>query len=541
MNVQKEFAALLENLIVPVNLPQNEDGNFPSFHPKIWLMQFRKKDGSHFYRSVILSRNISYDKCYDACFVLESSDNHLKTKRTKPIIDFLQYLKNEINEENYPFLRSQKKMISEFISDLTSEKVCFSLNDERFPNDDFDISPFFDSKYRRSFSQKLFATKGVPEKEKYDSVFLMSPFVSEKFLDDIIACTKSDTKVKLITRKTEVDSIDEKYNQFFDAYILSSAIVEPDLCMEDRDEVKDVEVVADAELNILSDIHAKIFIVKRKKNTDFYIGSANATYSAMNRNIEFMVRIGCDKKFFSPEEIFEEINPDGNPNLKKVSFKKINSDELDVQKKIEHLVKLLSRSDAHAEVFKNSERYNIEIYFPPILHTLENVKILISPFSYQEEKALAENIIFEDVPLDFISEFYILKVIYTDKNDSEEEICIERTIKIPTENIPYVEREESVVNKIISDADSFAEYVTLLLSKTPSVTQAEIMSLRESNAKWRISNTQNPLYETLLRATVLNPSAIKNLAADLCFMKNTIVSEEFRMMYKEFIKAIQDE
>ena len=102
MNVQKEFAVLLENLIVPVNLPQNENGDFPSFHPKMWLMQFRKKDGSHFYRLSVLSRNISYDKCYDTCFVLESSDSHLKTRRTRPIIEFLQYLRDSVDDKKYP-------------------------------------------------------------------------------------------------------------------------------------------------------------------------------------------------------------------------------------------------------------------------------------------------------------------------------------------------------------------------------------------------------------------------------------------------------
>ena len=138
-----------------------------------------------------------------------------------------------------------------------------------------------------------------------------------------------------------------------------------------------------------------------------------------------------------------------------------------------------------------------------------------------------------------ISEFYLLKVVSADESDSE--ITIERMIKIPTKNIPYEEREESVINNIISDADSFAEYVTLFLSKTPSATQSEILNLKESNAKWKISNTQSPLYETLLKASATNPSAIKGLESDLRLMKNTIVSDEFRMMYTEFLKAIQDE
>lgn len=539
MNVQKEFAVLLENLIVPVNLPQNENGDFPSFHPKMWLIQFRKKDGSHFYRLVVLSRNISYDKCYDTCFVLESSDSHLKTRRTKPLIEFLQYLLDSVDDEKYPLLHSQKKLLSDFIADLTSEKVCFSLDDERFPDDDFDIFPLFNSNYRKSFSKTLFSTNQAPEKEKYDSVFLMSPFVSAGFLDEISSCTKADVKANLLTRKTVVDSIGEKYNQFFDGYILNSAIVEPNLSMEDSDEVNEEEKSDAVGKSILNDIHAKIFALKKKKHTDFYIGSANATYSALNRNVELMVRIGCDKKSFFPDEIFKEINPEENPLFEKVSFKKNESNEMTLQKKVEQAAKIISHLEACAEVFKKGEKYNIEIHFQLFSHILENIKVFISPFSYSEEKNLEEKIIFENVPLNSISEFYLLKVVYADESDSE--ITIERMIKIPTKNIPYEEREESVINDVISDADSFAEYVTLFLSKTPSATQSEILNLKESNAKWKISNTQSPLYETLLKASATNPSAIKGLESDLRLMKNTIVSDEFRMMYMEFLKAIQDE
>lgn len=165
-NFQKDFAVLLENMIVPVNLPQNESGNFPAFHPKMWLLQFRNKNGEHKYRLVILSRNISYDKCYDVCFVLESSDNHLKKKKTKPIIDFLQYLNETIDLQSNPQLVAQKTMIENLRNDLIYEKVCFSLQDDKFSNDDFEIFPLFNSDEQKNFSKSLFANKSLSEKEK---------------------------------------------------------------------------------------------------------------------------------------------------------------------------------------------------------------------------------------------------------------------------------------------------------------------------------------------------------------------------------------
>ncbi|MBQ9207841.1 MAG: hypothetical protein IJ158_14165 [Treponema sp.] len=539
MNIQKEFSVLLENMIVPTSLPKNETGDYPAFHPKLWLLQFRNKEGAHFYRFIVLSRNISYDKCYDSCFVLESSDNHLKTRRTKPVIDFLSYLNNAIDTNNFPTLFSQKNMISALIDDLVSEKVCFSLADERFLDDDFDIYPLFNADYRKNFSRSLFAPEKDAEKEKYDSVFLMSPFVSPQFLDKVHACTKQDVKINLLTRKQAAESLDEKYNQFFDGYILNTAIVEASFSMGDRDDEVKSETSESEGQNVLTDIHAKILALQKKKHSDFYIGSANATDSALNRNVEIIVRIGCNKKFLSPEEIFNEINPSESPLFERILFKKIESEEMTIQKKIERYARILSHADASAEVFTDNETYRIEVYFPMIQSPMEKVRVSISPFSYQEEKTLEEKIIFEDVSLDAISEFYLLKVMYESENETEEDICIERMIKIPTENIPYAERESSVVNKIISDKNAFAEYVTLFLSKTPSATQSEIVAFKESNAKWKMTDAQNPLYETLLKASVLNPNAIKDLEMDLKLMRNTVVSDEFRMMYREFLKAVQ--
>ena len=539
MNLQKEFAVLLENMIVPV-ISKDKNGDFSSFHPKMWLLQFVNKDGEHFYRLAVLSRNISYDKCYDACFVLESSDNHQKTRRTKPLIELLEYLKNRIDTEKYPLLLAQKNLISDFINELSLEKVCFSLSDERFPDDDFDIYPMFDFEHKKIFINTMFAPKKLSEKEKYDSAFLMSPFVASGFLDDIASCVKSGVKTKLVTRKQTTESLDEKYNQNFESYILNDAVVGADFLMEDNDNVSVQDKKLENEQNALHEIHAKIFALQKKKHTDFYIGSANATYSALNRNIELMVRIGCNKNFLVPEKIFTEINPEENPIFEEILLTKKISDEETLQKKVERFTKLLAFSKVSAAVLKENDKYRIEIHFSSVLKNDNDIKAFLSPFAYHDEKPIEEDMQFTNIPLEAISEFYVIKALY-ESPDTEGNICIERMIKIPTSNIPYKERESYVVNKIISDKDSFAEYVTLLLSKNPVATQTEILALEESNAKWKLSSRQTPLYETMLKASVLNPNAIRDLEADFKLMSNTIISDEFRMMYKEFLKAIQSE
>ena len=49
-----------------------------------------------------------------------------------------------------------------------------------------------------------------------------------------------------------------------------------------------------------------------------------------------------------------------------------------------------------------------------------------------------------------------------------------------------------------------------------------------------------PLYETLLKASVINPQSVLSLGKDLELIKNKeIVSEDFKQLYDEFRKAIE--
>ena len=189
-------------------------------------------------------------------------------------------------------------------------------------------------------------------------------------------------------------------------------------------------------------------------------------------------------------------------------------------------------------VIKENDKYSIETRFESLPDIPCDIKVYVSPFAVNDMQKMAENVTFKDLSLSSISEFYKLKAEYT---ESEEIICLQRIIKIPTQNIPYEERDSAIVNGLIKDKDTFAEYVTLLLSKDYLLTQTELESFKESNSRWNISNAQAPLYEMLLKASAENPDAVKLLESDLKLITDKeIVSDEFRIMYKQFLEAIGD-
>lgn len=533
--LNKDFAILLENMIIPVNLPKDKNGDYPAFHPKMWLLQFVDEEGNHKYRFITLSRNISYDRCYDVTIAMDSSDNHQKTRRTKPIIEFLEYLEKQINIKEYSRLNIQKNLVEQLRNELIDEKICFSLADYRYEDDDFDIYPLFDEAHRKALKNDLFRTKKSDEKEKYDDMFVMSPFLTESILNEIKGWIKKDRKIKLITRQTALNDLDSGLNKFYDSYVLNDAIVlGTEFSQDDTDEVLEDEDKTDE----LHDIHAKMYLAQQQKQSDLYLGSVNATASAFNRNIELMVRVGTKKKYLNVDDFFNEMSPEDNQIFEKVEIQTKHNDEKVKEKEIELLVKILTHIPASADVKKNDDNYSIKIRFDSIPDIPVNTNVTISPFAINDMQAISNVITYEDLSLSSISEFYKLKVEYT---ESDETICLERIIKIPTQNIPYEERDSAIVNGLIKDKDTFAEYVTLLLSRDCLATQSELESFKESNSKWNISNAQTPLYEMLLKASVENPEAVKLLESDLKLITNKeIVSDEFRNMYTQFLEAIGD-
>lgn len=531
----KEFALLLENMIIPINLSPYSNGDYPAFHPKMWLLQFVNKEGNHKYKFIILSRNISYDKCYDVSFVLENSDNHLKTRKTNPILEFLGFLDSEINLEKYPKLNSQHNIVTQMISDISTEKVCFSLQNEQYADDDFDIFPLFNSEYRKKIEQQLFETQNSLEKEKLDNLFVMSPFVSAGILDNLSSCVKPGIKTKFFTRKQALDGLNTDYNNLFDFYAMcDAAVLGEDFSTDDTDEPTNVEeeILSDD----LRDVHAKLYLTQKGKYSDLYIGSANATESAFHKNIELMIRIGTQKKYLNVENFVKELNPDENGLFEDIQIKYTQEPKSTIEKDAEKLLKTICHLDANAFVTNENEKYKVQIKVNKLPNITNSYSVQISPFSIVQNKQLDKTVLFTELPVTALSDFYIVKLSY---QDGPENCELERIIKIPTSGIPYEERNSAIVNQLITDKDTFAEYVTLLLSKDPCSTQMELQDLRESNAKWKVTNTQTPLYEMLLQASINNPSAIRSLKEEMKLIKNDeVVSPEFRQMYEQFLQVI---
>ena len=70
---------LLEKMVFYVKTDKQKTITaYPSFHPKFWLIRYKNTDGELFYRIVVLSRNLTFDRSWDISFYM----NGRMTRRT---------------------------------------------------------------------------------------------------------------------------------------------------------------------------------------------------------------------------------------------------------------------------------------------------------------------------------------------------------------------------------------------------------------------------------------------------------------------------
>lgn len=540
----QEFAILLEKMIIPVMLKQVGD-IYPSFHPKMWLLQFTNEKKEHSYRLIVLSRNISYDRCYDISLVLESftekrgkGATERSFKKTKAILDYLQYLKtvSEISQE-------QLKIINDLIKQMEKEQVGFKVDNSIFDEDDWDIYPFYENTFRKA--GKLFEKTVLKNKEGYKKILVMSPFLSKETLTSLqkalLKKNSSEKRIKLITRQDSINGIDANNYSYIDFYVLNpNAItgettkINDDLEVEQEEQNK--ESISSEEK--LHDIHAKIFLTESKDEKELFVGSANATNSAFKWNNELLIRLGTSHSSMTVDKFFKDLNTEKENMFVPAELKLTESEDLTNQKEIESAVRKISHINAKGEVIQVEDKYSIKISFDSNPQ-IDGINIMISPISAKIFKEIKPEILFENLDLSNISEFYLL---IAEKENTKGTAHIERLIKIPTDNIPYEERDRILINQIIKDKETFTEYITLLLSSDSISTKLELNELKQTSSTWKITNTQMPLYETLLKASVSNPKAVLSLQKDLELIKNPeVISEDFKKLYNEFKWAITEQ
>ena len=520
------LSVLLEKIVVEVALPKDKGvGRYPSFHPKTWVLSYINSEGDRKYRFVVMSRNLTFDRSWDISFAMDSSKKVRQKRKSAPICNFLEYLARNVNKQCIDYLK-KRNLIRKMMKEI--KDISFSLDSKVF-GENFEILPLgIGEKAYKIENDKLFCTQKGNADSTFNELVIMSPFLSGSVIADFNLSDRAlaECSRTLITRRSELGKLRECDVNNFTIYTLKDEII------DGEDEISDESTDKRKQ-----DIHAKIYLRRKYADVDLYLGSMNASYSAINKNVEMMVKLSTKNKHLNGERFLDDIfcgNTDDTKNpFEQVTVESAIDDTADINRDIlEDKIKYLCRTKKIAYISKdesNTDRYNIKIEFSGI-DTDEN--IMISPINSKRKHILSEHMEFFDMEILQLSEFYKVEIKSGDT-------VLNRIIMIPTIGFPD-NRENIVVNSVIGDKVSFIEYISLVLGDDYILSMIEGKQIRESGMFSKGSGIMPAIYEKMLKVAVKEPEKIKDIGYVLKMVNDSeIIPDEFRRLYETFCSTLK--
>lgn len=306
-----------------------------------------------------------------------------------------------------------------------------------------------------------------------------------------------------------------------------------------KDEIIDGEEEISDELadKKKQDIHAKIYLRRKYSDVDLYLGSMNASYSAINKNVEMMLWLGTKNMYLNGDKFLEDIfcGPVGdakNPFEQVTVADAVLETESDNRNLLEQKIKDLCRVKRQAVISEDNEnagKYKIEVEFSGIESDSE---VTVSPFNSKQEQTLSEHIEFSELEILQLSEFYEITARSGDDT-------IRRIIMIPTSGFPD-DRESAAVNSVVKDRASFVEYIAFVLGDDYVASMLEGKQMGESGFFANSSDAMPALYEKMLKTSVEGPERIKDIGYVLKMVTDKdIIPDEFRELYETFCNTLK--
>ena len=504
---------MLDKVIVPVKLKAIKGKGIPSFHPKTWTLQYEDADGNQYFRFIVLSRNLTFDRSWDVAVSLEGKLTGGRHKSSYPIAEFLKYLKKDALE-GVSMKTEKRRILNALIQDLPFVK--FSLDDKRFL--DFEIIPIGIGKVDIDTDPLLTNT--------FHDLLIMSPFVSSGVLQSFDQ--RKQLKINnrhLITRTTELHKISGKLNTF-KVFTMKDTVVEGEEIVSDDEPTKVQQ----------QDIHAKMYLMTKDSSTTLYLGSMNASENGLHRNVEMLLKLSAYRYYLNIDQIEADLfgkekkwNPFEEIDLNTVDDKEPEKNEKD---ELERVIKNICRIRANAVVEPSGVSYKVYVKFACPRNGFPNVDI--APARTVRTQPLADEVVFDGLSALELTELYRITV----KGESE---SLTRMMLIPTE-MP-LDRDDMVVRSILKDKRAFVDYLAFILGEdyVLSALEMEATTTSDKNKGLRTNEDCLPaIYEKMLKVAYSEPERLKEIRHIMDRVADCdIIPDEFIQMYDTFTKTLK--
>ena len=508
----------LEKMVVPVSVPFDRKINrYPAFHPKTWLLEYSNEDGEKQYRFVVMSRNMTFDHSWDVACALDGDTTSEGEVSAEPIVEFLKFLRKQLNKELINYAR-QYSDLSYMIK--TVQKVRFQVENGF---SECVIMPIgIGAESYNMASDWLFT-------ENFHELVVMSPFLTGSVIKGFNdpGKTLTGTTRTLITRRSELPKITGEKASNFDVYVMKDDIIDGESSISDgEDEQSEQE-------SGKQDIHAKIYVRRKYSTTDLYLGSMNASYAAINSNVEMMLRLRTKNSVLNGEKFLADIMGEDREG-KKNPFELVIPEDMDgsedtsLQDQVEQRIKEICRIKMTATVESNDGRYDIRV-----AADIDDKQdgVVIKPLRSNKESVLMSEMAFNSLDMLQLSEFYVASVTI-------EDCTLERVIMIPTSGIPEG-RDAEIIKNVIKTRKQFIEYVAFILGDDYVQSFLENKKSSGGYGEWDQNSAMPAVYEKMLKTSISDPDRLGEIQyITKAIEEEEIIPPEFREMYSVFCNTL---
>ena len=517
------LVTFLEPCIYGVQL-KDPDG---VFHPKVWALRFVAEGGAVRYRVLCLSRNLTFDRCWDTVVALdgELTDRTNAIAANHPLADFIAALPGLTRQ---PFPRERRQGIATIADEL--RRVRFTWPEG------------FDDDQCRFWVAGLDGNAVTPFGPRQDKALIVSPFLSNPVVRDFLDHSKD---IHLVSRPESLQELPQETLQ----RCKSVSFLAPELADESDDETAPLE-----RDEVLDGLHAKLFVIDRGWDASVFSGSFNATVHALEHNVEFMVELVGKKSRFGVDQFLRQVKGETTfADLLKEYDRNAAPVPADATaKKLDDLIHATKRALAAAgprlvvtaagetESFDLSMEWTRAPRWPN-----STVGIRAWPITQQAERAqtLDKSIVFSRLSYAGLTPLMAFAITAKVGETKRETVFV---MNLPLQGAPE-DRQDRIVRSLIENRDQLLRYILFLLASgdEAAASSGDLRRLLKSPEDGPDRSPPNPyLLETLLRTLHRGPAQLERVSSLLEVLKkqpgsSELLSNDFQKIWEPIWGAAQ--
>lgn len=437
------------------------------FHPKLWALRFEDEaTGETSLRLLVLSRNLTKDRSWDVCLRLEGYPGARRVAGNKPLFDLLQHTLRLAVAPLPPDRQAAVEALGEDLRRAAWE-------------------------YPDGAREMFFHALGVPRTPPLDFAgtrhLVISPFCTPEGLD---RCAPSG-KLALVSRQETLDCLPEESLVDSETFVVNALAGLP---AEESPSGQEV----------LSGLHAKVYVVEKGHQARVLLGSANATSAAFDGNVELLVELVGGRTqwgigaLLGPMAAFREVLE---------PYERQNVAEPDPEAdRLRNLVRDLAAIPLLATVMPEADSYRLRVTSQETVPNVPGVRITAQLHTRRGEASVLASgqpvdAEFAGLALVDITPFVIVSA--EDNSGREQTVILATLVSDP------VHRLDHVIAQQIDTPEKFLRFLLLMLGLGTDAAAMVSGDTGEAGA-WRSSGTG--IFELLLNALVDRPQQLDDLA-----------------------------